>query len=123
MSSQLSSYRDPKVWQKAMDFALAIHELSKAFPDEERFGLTAQIRRAVYSVPSNIAEGYGRIHRGDYVRHLSVANGSLKEVETQLILAQRLGFVDREHAIEIWNAAQEVGKLLLRLIRSLENNH
>jgi len=97
----------------------AVHAVSRVFPDDERFGLTGQIRRAAVSVPSNIAEGYGRKMRGDYVRHLLIANGSLKEVETQLIIAGRQTFVTREGAAPVWALCQEVGKMLNGLVNSL----
>lgn len=121
MPEPLDSYRDLLAWQKAVDLVVATYELTCCFPDDERYGLTAQIRRAVVSIPSNIAEGYGRQHRGDYVRHLSIANGSLKEVETQLIVAGRLGYVTKEQAANVWGLTQETGKLLWRLMRSLDS--
>ncbi|HEY3319507.1 MAG TPA: four helix bundle protein [Planctomycetota bacterium] len=96
----LQSYRDLLVWQKAMDLVVSIYTLSRSFPNDERFGLTSQIRRASISVPSNIAEGYGRSHRGEYLHHLSIARGSLMEVETDLLAAVRLAFVTREQSSE-----------------------
>ena len=116
----LKSHRDLQVWQKAMDLVVAVYELTRGLPKEERYGLTSQLRRAAVSIPSNIAEGYGRVHRGDYIRHLSIASGSLAEVETQLTIAGRLELVTREQAMPSWSLAQEVGKLLRRLIQSLE---
>ena len=102
-----------------MDVVEAIYRLTSDWPAEEKFGLTSQIRRAAVSVPSNIAEGYGRIHRKEYVHHASIARGSIMEVETQLILAVRLGYIKREDATDVWNLLQETGKLLHGLIRSL----
>ena len=116
----ITTYRDLDVWQRSMELVEAVYTLARILPDEERFGLCQQIRRSVVSVPSNIAEGYGRKHRGDYVRHLSIANGSLKELETQLIIAVRLGYVDREMTRPGWELAQEVGRMLNRLIPSLD---
>ena len=115
----LKTYRDLEVWQKAVDLVEAVYLLAKSFPAEERFGLTSQLQRAVISVPANIAEGYGRIHRGDYLHHLSVARGSLMEVETHLTIAVRLGFVAREQVLETWQLTQQVGKMLRKLIASL----
>src|SRR5690554_3490364 len=109
MTDTLASYRDLLVWQKAMDLMVEVYALSKAFPPDERWGLTAQIRRAAVSVPSNIAEGYGRQHRGEYVHHLFIANGSLKETETQLIAAGRLNYIDRQQGEQAWQLTQEVG--------------
>ncbi len=118
-SGPLASYRELEVWQMAVDLVEMIYELTRGFPDEEKFGLTSQLRRAAVSVPSNIAEGYGRQHRGDYLRHLSFANGSLKELETQLIIAGRLGFISREQTKPVWDASQRTGKMLLALMHSL----
>lgn len=118
-SNAIRSYRDLVVWQKAMGLVDAIYCLSAKFPDHERFGLTSQIRRAAVSVPSNIAEGYGRQNRGDYARHLVIANGSLKEVETQVIVAGRQNFIHREESQPAWSLCQEVGKMLNALIKSI----
>jgi four helix bundle protein len=115
----LTTDRDLDVWQKAMRLVEAIYALSASFPEQERFGLQSQIRRAAVSIPSNIAEGYGRQARGDYIRQLSVANGSLKEVETQIILAGQLAFVSTNETAEPWRLAQECGQLLNRLMSSL----
>jgi len=71
----LKSYRDLEVWQKGVDLVVLLYQLTKLFPDDERYGLISQIRRAAVSIPANIAEGYGRTHRGDYLRHLSIAKG------------------------------------------------
>ena len=115
----LKTYRDLTVWQKAMDLVVAVYGLSRRLPAEERFGLMSQMQRASVSVPANIAEGYGRIHRGEYVHHLSIARGSLAELETHVAIAVRLQYVAREDAVEVWNLAQEVGKMLSSLIQSL----
>ena len=92
----IQTYRDLTVWQKSMDLVAEIYRLTKLFPQEELFGLTSQIRRAAVSVPANIAEGYGRIHRKEYLHHLSIARGSLMEVETHLQIAVRLTFLERD---------------------------
>lgn len=113
------SYRDLRVWDKAMDLADAIYDLAALLPDDEKYALVSQIKRASVSVPSNIAEGYGRMSKGDYVHHLRIANGSRKEVEAQLIFAGRRKFVSRDEARQCWELLQEVGKMLLALIRSL----
>ena len=117
---ELKTYRELDVWQKAMDLVVAAYSLSKGFPSEEKFGLTGQLRRAAVSIPANIAEGYGRSHRGEYLQHLSIARGSLAELETHLTVAVRLSFIDRSDAIESWSLSQEVGKMLNELMRSLE---
>ena len=103
-----------------MDLVESIYSLTRHFPDDERYSLTSQMRRAVVSIPSNIAEGYGRVHRGNYVRFLSNARGSLCELETQLMLCVRLQYVPRDDAAAIWKQAQQVGKMLSGLISSLQ---
>lgn len=105
-----------------MDSFDAIYALSRCFPSDERYGLTAQIRRASLSVPSNIAEGYGRRGRREYVHHLYIARGSLMETETQLIAAVRQEMCEREAARHSWELLQQTGRLLNALIRSLESN-
>ena len=118
--SGINSYRDLHVWQRAVELVEEIYRISAVFPNDERFGLTSQIRRASVSVPSNIAEGYGRRRRAQYLQYLDIANGSLKEVETQLIIAGRLGFIEKDQAQKAWSLIQDTGKMLTGLIRSLE---
>lgn len=115
----LQSYRDLTAWQKSMELVVEIYRLSKIFPKDELFGLTSQIRRAATSVPANIAEGYGRIHRKEYLNHLSIARGSLLETETHLQIAVRLEYLTRDQVTIAWGLSQEVGRMLLALIRSL----
>ena len=86
----VASYRDLLVWQKSMDLVVKSYELAKRLPSNETYGLATQIQRSAVSVPANIAEGYGRHHLGDYLHHVSVANGSLKELETHLLIGQKL---------------------------------
>jgi four helix bundle protein len=115
----LKTYRDLTVWQAAMELVDTVYTLTREFPSDERFGLTSQLRRAAVSVPTNIAQGHGRTHRGDYLRFLSIARGSLCEVETLLIVASRQGVADRDRLTATWKQAQPVGKMLRRLIRTL----
>lgn len=115
----LENYRGLVVWQKAMDLVDSLYTLTRAFPADERFGLTSQIRRAAVSIPANIAEGYGRRHRGDYLRFLSIARGSLCEVETLMIISARQSFATKERLTPIWHNAQEVGKMLTALKQKL----
>ncbi len=117
----LKTYRELEAWKKAMMLTEEAYRISRSFPEEERFGLTSQLRRAAVSVPANIAEGYGRSHRGDYLHHLSIARGSLAEVETLLTLSVRLNYADREEAVSVWESAQQTGRLLNGLIASLRN--
>jgi four helix bundle protein len=116
----IQTYRDLEVWQKSMELVEECYRLTKHVPQDELFGLTSQLRRAVVSIPANIAEGHGRLHWADYRRHLSIARGSLMEVETLLHVAVRVEYLDRTQVKAAWNRAQEVGRLLNGLIRSLE---
>ena len=113
------NYRDLKVWQKGVDLVVQCCQITEIFPRRERYGLVSQIRRAAVSIPANIAEGNGRDHLGDYLRHLSFASGSLKEVETQLWIANRLEFVDEPRLDEVLAGTAEVGRMLSGLKRSL----
>ncbi|MEM0983024.1 MAG: four helix bundle protein [Planctomycetota bacterium] len=116
----IRSYEDLEAWQLAMACVELVYRASSGFPPDERFGLTAQVRRAAVSVPSNIAEGYGRNARPDYLRFLRIARGSLYEVETQLLVAVRLGFLGEGEHREIQAKLAEAGRVLAGLIRSLE---
>lgn len=116
----MKTYRELEVWQKAMDLVEAVYRLTAAFPPGERFGLASQVQRAAVSVPANIAEGYGRDHRKEYLRHLSIAKGSLMEVETHLTIAVRLGFLTREQTLPAWQLAQQVGRMLTKLSAALK---
>lgn len=116
------AYRKLDAWRKAMDMPDAVYSISRGFPAEERYGLTSQIRRAALSVPSNIAEGYGRSHRLEYIHHLYIARGSLMETETQLIAAVRQEMCARDQAIPVWDTMQEAGRLLHGLIASLKTD-
>src|SRR5713101_9488402 len=113
------SYRDLVVWQKSMQLVTDIYKTTRAFPREEIYGLTSQIRRAAVSIPSNIAEGQGRRTTLDFLRHLSIAYGSLREVETQILIARRLRYVAQTRVDEVMDLAGEVGRLLNGLMNSL----
>ena len=115
------SYQDLVVWQKAMTLAAVCYRKTRSFPRSEVFGLTAQIRRAAASIPANIAEGYGREHTGSYIHHLRISQGSLKELETHVLLAQTVELMDSEDAQQVLDASEEVGKLLRSLIRALQD--
>ncbi|KAB2684849.1 MULTISPECIES: four helix bundle protein [Brucella/Ochrobactrum group] len=115
----INSYRDILVWQQAMELVTAIYQSTETWPKEEAYGLTSQVRRAAVSIPANIAEGYGRDTRGSYQQFLRIAQGSLKEMETHLLIAERLGFIRSEKMEPIMTKSESVGKLLRLLIRKL----
>ena len=113
------NYRDLIVWQKAMDLVMAIYTATSEFPRHEIYGLRAQLRKAAVSIPSNIAEGEGRRTRKEFLRFLSIAHGSLREVETQVLIAERLSYIDPEPRSEIFQATAEVGRLITGLSNKL----
>jgi four helix bundle protein len=113
------SYRDIIAWQKAMDLVEAIYKATQAFPRDELYGLTSQTRRAAVSVPSNIAEGQGRKTTREFLQHLSIAHGSLNELETQVLIARRLLYVDEDRTRHLMSLAAEVGRLINGLRSSL----
>lgn len=115
------SYQDLLVWQKAMDYVEICYKLARQFPKEEIFGLSSQLKRAAVSVPSNIAEGQGRMSRGEYIHFLGIAQGSLRESETQIILATRLKYISIEQEKIALSKSKEVGILLGKLIRALKD--
>ena len=116
----ISSYRDLRVWQGAMALAESCYPLTCRFPKEELFGLTSQIRRSAASVPANIAEGHGRENTQSFVQYLRIAQGSLKELETHLLLSERVGVVSRTEVEASMSQCEAVGKMLRSLIRSLQ---
>lgn len=114
------SYRDLKVWQRAMDLAEICYEATRAFPKEEIYGLTSQMRRCSVSIAANIAEGYGRDSDGSFIQFLKIAQGSLKEYETHVILSGRLGLMEPDVVSSLLLRADELGKMLRGLILSLQ---
>ena len=107
------------VWQKAYELALEIYKITKSFPKNEQYGIVSQIRRAAISVSANIAEGYERQHRKEYIQFLMIAKGSLGEVETYLLFSKDLGYINREEFLKLEENRQEIGRILKGLIRSL----
>ena len=118
--ASIESHRDLIVWQKSMDLAVAAYRLTYSFPVDERYGLTSQIRRSGASIPANIAEGYGRESAGAYAQQLKVAQGSLKEFETHVELAHRVGLLDEPNLSMVLKTSEEIGKMLRSLIRAVE---
>ena len=119
----LKNYKELKVWQKSYQLCLEIYGVTKKFPKDETYGLTSQIRRAAVSVPSNIAEGYGRKTTPEYLRSLYIAYGSHCELETQILLSGDLGYIKGSDIKKILGNIGEVERMLKALIRSLENKH
>lgn len=116
----MGNYRQLTVWKRAHQFALAIYRISRGFPDRERYGLTAQLRRAAVSVVSNIAEGSGRLGDPEQVRFLRIARGSVCEVECQLLLSRDLGYVQADSWRLIDKDCQALSSMLNGLVRSLD---
>ena len=117
----LKNYRELKVWQRSYQLCLEIYKTTKRFPREETYGLTSQIRRSAVSIPSNIAEGYGRKTTLEYVRSLYIAYGSNCELETQMLLSGDLGYMDAAKSKKFQDDIGEVERMLKALIKSLEN--
>jgi four helix bundle protein len=115
----VQSFRDLTAWQKAMDLVELVYGATRDWPKEEIYGLTSQVRRAAVSVPSNIAEGQGRNSTKEFLRHLRIAYGSLCELETQLLVAQRLDYLNSETTKHLLINAAEVGRLVNGLTRYL----
>lgn len=115
----LKSYTELKVWQKAHGLALKIYKETKDFPSEEKFALVSQIRRAVVSIPANIAEGYGRKHTKEYIQMLYIARGSLEEAKYYLMLSKDLGYLKENVYTVLFESTEEIGRMLHGLINSL----
>ena len=118
----IKNYKDLIAWQRAMDLVEMVYLLTQRFPKEELYGLTSQIRRAVVSIPSNIAEGEGRNSPNEFVRFLSIAYGSLREVETQLLIAVRLKYLAQEDIAEAHHLCDETGRILNGLMNKLKGS-
>jgi four helix bundle protein len=116
----ISSYRDLKVWQDAMALAEACYLLTRRFPKDELFGLTSQIRRSATSIAANIAEGHGREQTGSFIQFLRISQGSLKELETHLLISARIGIVSDAEIAGQLKLSSDIGKMVRSLIRSLQ---
>ena len=117
---EIKSYQDLAVWRNSMDLAEECYRATNLFPKDEMYGMTSQIRRAAASVAANIAEGHGREHTGSFVQSLRVAQGSLKELETHVILAQRVGLLVSETSNSLLTKSDQIGKMLRSLICALQ---
>lgn len=109
---QIESHRDLHVWQKSMELVLLVYKASQHFPREELYGLTAQLRRAIVSVPANIAEGNARATTRDYAHFLSIARGSLMESETLVLLATRLNYMNNDGSQQLLQLIDEISRML-----------
>lgn len=119
MDKKVSTYKDLIVWQKSIALVTSVYSLTKPFPADEKFGIVSQINRAIVSVPTNIAEGWGRESTKNYVQFLRISRGSLMEVETLLLISKNLNYIKEQDYIEISKQMDEVGKILQGLIKSI----
>ena len=117
--TRIGSYRDLDVWQFAMEIVIEIYRVTRAFPPEEKFGLIAQLRRAAVAIPSNIAEGRNRLGSAEFRQFVSIARGSVAEVETQLAVAVALGFVGADDIASLASRLDELSKMLFGLYRRM----
>lgn len=120
MAERISGYRDLIVWQHGIDLAERVYMLTRGYPRDELFGLTSQTRRAAVSIPANIAEGYGRGTQAAYANFLRIARGSLRELETHLILATRVGILAAPDADELLDQSDQLGRMLHTLLVKLQ---
>ncbi len=115
----MKTYKDLLVWQKAMSFVTKIYETTRSFPKEESYGLTSQIRRCAISIPSNIAEGFGRNSKNEFVRFLQIAMGSLFEIQTQLEISTNLEYLKKIEFKEIYSQSREIERMVSSLIKTI----
>ena len=116
----IRSYQELKVWQKSMDLVVSSYGVCKTFPTVEKYGLTSQLQRAAVSIPANIAEGKHRQHTKEFLQHLSIASGSLAELETHLLIAERLQYISKEDIYSLLEQTTEISKMIYGLRKSLK---
>ncbi|HEY9865710.1 MAG TPA: four helix bundle protein [Candidatus Obscuribacterales bacterium] len=119
--SDVKDYKDLIIWQKGIDIAEKCYYLTKNYPKDEMYGMTQQIRRCAVSIPANIAEGYGRRYTREYVRFLTIAQGSVNELETHLILSVKVGLCNSDDLKDIITLLKEESRMIIALIKKLEN--
>lgn len=117
--ADVKNYQDLTLWQKSMDLVVNIYQSKKKYPKEELYGLTNQLRRAAVSIPSNIAEGHARNSRAEYMNFLSIAQGSRAEVETQMLIVQRLGYITPEETSPILSLLNEINRMISSIRKRL----
>ncbi len=113
----IGSFKDLKVWQLGMDIVMDVYKLTEIFPREELYGLTSQVRRAAVSVPANIAEGFRRYHPKEHKQFLAVARGSAAELETELLIAKRLGYISEEDLETLSSELESLGRMLTAILK------
>ena len=118
----MKTFRDLQVWQKGMDMSVSVYEVTSNFPKKEEYGLISQLRRCAVSIPSNIAEGFGRNHTKDFIRFLRIAQGSVYECQTQLEISFRVGFIQELVFKELDHEYETIAKMLSSFIRKLSNS-
>jgi len=119
---EIKSYRELEVWQKSMDLALECYQMTNKFPKSETYGISSQLQRAAISVPANIAEGRSRRHTKEFIQHLSIAYGSLAEVETYVLFAGRLNYITKDQLDRFMLKTAEIGRMINGLQKSLKKN-
>jgi len=122
MQDKINDYRDLVIWQKGLELSLNLYKVTKSFPQEERYGLISQIRKAAVSVPSNIAEGQARYSKKEFVRFLYFAKGSLAELDTQCIMAKELEYITENTYKGLSSKIDELQRMIFSLIRKLEGS-
>ncbi len=120
---KIKSFKDLKIWQRSIRLVEQIYNMSKTFPREEIYGLQSQIRRSAVSIPSNIAEGFARLHNKEYRNFLYIALGSCAELTTQIIIAARLNYIEQSKADTIINEIEEISKMTMNLVKKLNTNN
>ena len=120
MKGDFKSYKDLEVWRKAMDLVRNIYKITKTYPDDEKFGLSIQMRKAAISIPSNIAEGHARLSTAEFMRFISITLGSVAELETQIIISFDLDYINQECRNQLVTQTDIIGKMLRGLYKSLD---
>lgn len=118
----VKTFRDLLIWQKSMEFVVMVYENTSTFPDAEKFGLVSQLRRAAVSLPSNIAEGYGRKSPGELNRFLNISMGSLFEIQTQIEIANKLGFISNDSFTKLFDHSREIERMVSSFIKSINTD-
>jgi four helix bundle protein len=116
----IKTFRDLKIWQQSMELVTAIYKVTSKFPEEEKYGLTSQLRRSSVSIPSNISEGFGRNSQGDFKRFVNISMGSLFELQTQIEVARNLEFLSEEQSNTLYEDSREIERMMSSFIRTLK---